>query len=223
MNPKESQSHSSARIVIVDDHPVMLMGLKHLITSADGLAVVGEAGTCAEALAVFASCQDIDLAIIDVSLPDRSGLELLKELRIVWTELKCLVISSHDEEVYAERVLRAGGRGYVMKDRAPEQLVEAIQKVLAGGIFLSPKMTAQMMETFAGGGSSGSTVSALTDRELEVFRAIGEGKTSREVAGELGISIRTIDAHRTHIKDKLQIKDAAELSYQAIRWVESQS
>ena len=110
-----------------------------------------------------------------------------------------------------------------MKDRAPEQLVEAIQKVLAGGIFLSPKMTAQMMETFAGGGNSGSTVSALSDRELEVFRAIGEGKSSREVAGELGISIRTVDAHRTHIKDKLELKDAAELSYQAIRWVESQS
>ena len=223
MNSEADKTQSPAGIVIVDDHPVMRMGLKHLISSAEGLTVTGEAGTCAEALSLFEDCQDIDLAIIDVSLPDRSGLELLKDLRAIHTDLKCLVISSHDEEVYAERVLRAGGRGYVMKDRAPEQLVEAIQKVLAGGIFLSPKMTAQMMETFAGGGNSGSTVSALSDRELEVFRAIGEGKSSREVAGELGISIRTVDAHRTHIKDKLELKDAAELSYQAIRWVESQS
>ncbi len=215
-------SEKTARVIIVDDHPIMRMGLSHLISAGGNVDVCGEAGSAAEALSLIETLEKIDLAIVDVSLPDRSGLELLKDFRAIDPNLKCLVISSHDEEVYAERVLRAGGRGYVMKDRAPDQLAEAIQQVLGGGIFLSEKMTATMMEVFAGG-DSGSSISSLTDRELEVYRAIGEGKTSREIAGILGISIRTIDAHRTHIKDKLGFRDAAELSYNAIRWVGSQA
>ena len=171
---------------------------------------------------LFESLDNVDLAIIDVSLPDRNGLELIKDLRAMDSELKCLVISSHDENVDAERVLRAGGRGYMMKDRAPDSLAEAVRQVLGGGVFLSPEMTAKMMNVMAGGGS-GDPVSALSDRELEVFREIGSGKTSREIAGVMGISIRTVDAHRTHIKDKLGFRDAAELTYEAIRWVEAQA
>jgi DNA-binding NarL/FixJ family response regulator len=212
-----------ASIFIVDDHPVMRMGLSCLVNAADGLQVVGEAGSAGEALAKLGEMDPPDLILVDISLPDRNGLELLKELKDVAPESKTLVISSHDEEVYAERVLRAGGRGYVTKDRAPERLVEAVRQVLAGGIFLSGEMTAKMMEVFAGGGSTGSSVSSLTDRELEVYRLIGEGNASREIAAKLGISIRTVDAHRTHIKDKVGLRDAVELSYHAIRWVESQS
>ena len=214
---------SKAKIFIVDDHPVMRMGLRHLIESAGDLEVCGEAGSANETLESLVAVGNADLIVIDVSLPDRNGLELLKDVRVEFPEMKCLIISSHDEDVYAERALRLGGRGYVMKNRAPEQLIDAIRQVLDGGIFLSPDMTRQMMETFAGGKTSGSSLSALTDRELEVYRAIGEGKGTREIADLLGISVRTVDAHRTHIKDKLGLGDATELSYQAIRWMESQS
>ncbi len=212
----------AAKVVIVDDHPVMRMGLTQLIQSTGELQVVGEAGSATEALHLMESLDEVDLVVVDVSLPDRNGLELIKDLRVLNEGLKCLVISSHDEQIYAERVLRAGGRGYMMKDRAPDQLVEAVKQVLGGGIFLSEQMTAKMMELLTGGGG-GSSVSALSDRELEVYRAIGEGKSSREIAGHMGISIRTVDAHRTHIKEKMGFRDAAELNYQAIRWVESQN
>tara|TARA_R110002096_G_scaffold387471_4_gene581653 strand:+ start:275 stop:928 length:654 start_codon:yes stop_codon:yes gene_type:complete len=211
-----------AKVVIVDDHPVMRLGLTQLIQSTGEVVVVGEAGSATEALHLMESIGEVDLVVVDVSLPDRNGIELIKDLRVLDESLKCLVISSHDENVYAERVLRAGGRGYMMKDRAPDQLVEAVKQVLGGGIFLSKEMTTKMMELIAGG-SGGSSVSALSDRELEVFRAIGKGKSSREIAGLLGISIRTVDAHRTHIKEKMGLRDAPELNYEAIRWVESQS
>ncbi len=210
-------------VFIVDDHPMMRMGLTCLINAADGLQVVGEAGSAREALTKLEEIESPDLILLDISLPDKNGLELLKDLKTVSQESKSLVMSSHDEDVYAERVLKAGGRGYVTKDRAPEQLVDAVRRVLKGEIFLSGAMTAKMMEVFAGGESTGSSVSSLTDRELEVYRLIGEGCASREIAAKLGVSIRTVDAHRTHIKDKLGLRDAADLSYQAIRWMESQS
>lgn len=212
----------TANVFIIDDHPVMRMGLACLINAADGLKVVGEAGTANEALTKLELLPPPDLVLVDISLPDQNGLALLKDLKTVTQTSKALVVSSHDEEVYAERVLRAGGKGYVTKDRAPDQLVEAIRIVLDGGIFLSGTMTAKMMEVFAGGEATGSSVASLTDRELEVYRLIGEGRSSREIAAKLGVSIRTVDAHRTHIKEKLGVKDAAELSYQAIRWSESQ-
>ena len=213
----------SAGIFIIDDHPVMRMGLTCLINSAEGMRVLGEAGSAGEALEKLGEIDPPDLILVDVSLPDQNGLELLKELKLMTPNSHTLVISSHDEEVYAERVLRAGGRGYVTKDRAPEQLVEAVRQVLGGGIFLSSTMTAKMMEVFAGGAAAGSTINSLTDRELEVYQLIGEGVVSREIAAKLGVSVRTIDAHRTHIKDKLGLRDSAELSYHAIRWVESQT
>lgn len=212
-----------ASIFIVDDHPVTRMGLSCLVNAAEGLEVVGEAGSAGEAFEKLREIDPPDLILADMALPDRSGLELLKMVKETEPDAKVLIISSHDEDVYAERVLRAGGRGYVTKDRAPGQLVSAIRQVLSGGIFLSAAMTAKMMEVFAGGEPSGHSVSSLTDRELEVFRLFGEGQVSREIAANLGVSVRTIDTHRTHIKDKLGLRDSAELSYHAIRWVESQS
>lgn len=210
------------RVVIVDDHPIMRMGLSQLLKSSGKVDVCGEAGSVGEAIQLMQKIAPVDLFVIDISLPDRSGLELIRDLKIMDPGIRSLVVSSHDEKVYAERVLRAGGRGYIMKDRAPEQLIAAVEQVLAGGIFLSPAMTSRMMETLSGAKAS-TPIAGLTDRELEVFRAIGEGKSSREISGALGISIRTIDAHRTHIKEKLGLRDAAELSYEAIRWRESQS
>lgn len=211
-----------ARVIIVDDHPIMRMGLRQLLGSFHLVEVVGEAGNVSEAISLVETLKPVDLVIVDISLPDRSGLELIRDLRSSDPELRTLVVSSHDEKVYAERVLRAGGRGYLMKDRAPEQLIAAVGQVLEGGIFLSPAMTSRMMEALSGA-KPASPISGLTDRELEVFRAIGEGKSSREISGLLGVSIRTIDAHRTHIKEKLGLRDAAELSYEAIRWMESQA
>lgn len=211
-----------ARVVIVDDHPIMRMGLSQLLQSSGKVEVCGEAGSVGEAIQLMQAMPPVDLFVIDISLPDRSGLELIRDLKVMDPGIRSLVVSSHDERVYAERVLRAGGRGYIMKDRAPEQLIAAVEQVLAGGIFLSPAMTSRMMEALSGTGAA-TPIAGLTDRELEVFRAIGEGKSSREISGALGISIRTIDAHRTHIKEKLGLRDAAELSYEAIRWRESQS
>lgn len=211
-----------AKVVVVDDHPIMRMGLKQLLQSSNLVEVRGEAGSVEEAVSVISALRPVDLVIVDISLPDRSGLELIRDLRALDPEAKALVVSSHDERVYAERVLRAGGRGYLMKDRAPEQLIAAVGRVLDGEIFLSPAMTSRMMEALSGT-KPASPISGLTDRELEVFRAIGEGRSSREISGMLGVSIRTIDAHRAHIKEKLGLRDAAELSYEAIRWMESQA
>ncbi|MCB1236933.1 MAG: response regulator transcription factor, partial [Verrucomicrobiae bacterium] len=163
------------------------------------------------------------LALVDLALPDRGGLELIKDIRAAFSSVACLAVSMHEEENYAERVLRAGGRGYVMKQEAPGSLISAIRKVFAGGVFLSPRMEARILEIFATGdkGLGGSPVDRLTDRELEVFRLIGEGKGSRDIAGMLNISVRTIDAHRAHIKEKLNLRDATELVHQAVKWVET--
>ncbi|MCB1077923.1 MAG: response regulator transcription factor [Verrucomicrobiae bacterium] len=208
------------RILIVDDHPIMRFGLARLIDEEPDLSVPWEAGTAREALTLLEQDRP-DLVLIDMALPDRNGLELIKDIRAAFEGVQCLAISMHDEELYAERVLRAGGRGYVMKEEAPGKLIQAIRRVLDGGVFLSGKMEARIVELFAGGEKSGSPVERLSDRELEVFRLLGEGHGTREIAGKLGISIRTIDAHRAHIKEKLGLRDATELVHQAVRWVET--
>lgn len=213
---------SKPRIVIVDDHPVMRMGLVQLLTSSGEFEVCGEAGSAEEAIEVLKNENEVDLVIVDMALPDRNGIEFIKDLKTMDRELKCLVVSSHDENVYAERALRAGARGYVMKNQAPRLLIDGVRRVIGGGVFVCENMMAKMMESIAGLGGS-SSVSALTDRELEVFRMIGEGKTTREIAGLLNIGIRTVDTHRTHIKDKMGLRDSAEVTYRAIQWAESQS
>lgn len=209
------------QIVIVDDHPVMRMGLTQLLTSTGECEICGEAGSAQEAVEVVGRLKQVDLVIVDMALPDKSGIEFIKDLKAMHEDIKCLVVSSHDENVYAERVLRAGARGYVMKNQAPKLLVEAVRQVVNGRVFVCENMMAKMMASIAGIGSS-SSVSALTDRELEVFRLIGEGNSAREISGQLNIGIRTVETHRTHIKDKMGLRDAAEVTYRAIQWVESQ-
>lgn len=213
---------SKPRILLVDDHPVMRMGLVQLLTGTGEFEVCGEAGSAKEAVDMLAKVKPVDLVIVDMALPDKNGIEFIKDLKAMDEKFKCLVVSSHDENVYAERALRAGARGYVMKNEAPRLLVDGVRKVINGGVFVCENMMAKMMESIAGLRSS-SSVSALTDRELEVFRLIGEGRTTREIAGLLHIGIRTVDTHRTHIKDKMGLRDSAEVTYRAIQWAESQS
>lgn len=204
---------------MVDDHPIMRLGLSQLIQAEDDLEVCGEASTAREALDFFGS-HSADLIILDIALPDKDGVELLKDLRSLRPELAALIVSMHDENLYAERVLRAGAKGYVMKQEAPGNLIKAIRTVLSGNVFVSPNIAARIVQNFASsGGSSSSPVGRLTDRELEVFRLIGQGFGSREIAGKLKISSRTVDAHRAHIKEKLGLRDATELMHRAVNWV----
>jgi len=211
------------RIMIVDDHPIMRYGLAQLINAEEDLEICCEAGSAREALARLDVADMLpDLMLVDIALPDRNGLELIKDVHAAFEPVACLAISMHDEELYAERVLRAGGRGYIMKEEAPGNLVKAIHTVIAGGAFLSDKMSAKMLEIIANGGKPATQqIDRLSDRELEVFQLIGEGKGSREIAGQLNISMRTVDAHRAHIKEKLGLRDATELTHRAIQWVET--
>ncbi len=212
------------RIFIVDDHPMMRDGLKLLINAEPDLAVCGEAGDGLQALDELGRARP-DLVLVDITLPGKSGLELLKDLQAMQPELPVLVISMHDETVYAERVLRAGGRGYVMKQVGGRKLLEAIRKVLSGQVYVSEAMAARILEAFSGGQhpSSPSHVGRLTDREFEVFQLIGEGHGTSDIAGKLHLSVKTVEAHRANMKQKLGVKTATELVREAVRWMEGQS
>ncbi len=210
------------RILIVDDHPVVREGMARLLEDEPGIEICGSSGTVRDALDLVAKLKP-DLVLADMTLPDRSGLELIKDLKVLDPGIPVLVISMHDEKLYAERVLRAGGRGYVMKETASDHLMEAIQRVLRGEIYLSTDASQQLAEAFAGPrkGRSESRIARLTDREFEVFQLIGLGKSTRVLAERLHISPRTVDAHRAHIKEKLGLKDGNGLVRFAVRWVES--
>lgn len=211
------------RILLVDDHPIMRHGLAQLLRVEKDLDVCGGVGTAADGLDATAK-EKPDLVIVDLTLPDKHGLEFIKDMQVMHPNVLLLVLSMHDEFLYAERALRAGARGYVMKETAADTLVQAAHRVLDGGIYLSERMSGHMLEVIAG--QKRETVEKdplerLTDRELEVLRLIGEGKTTRTIAEKLNVSTRTVEAHRAHIKDKLQLKDGPTLVRYAVRWVES--
>jgi DNA-binding NarL/FixJ family response regulator len=214
---------SKKRILIVDDHPMMRQGLAQLIDSESDLNVCGEADTAGQALTAVGA-QKPDLVIADISLPDKSGLELIKDLQAMQSGLPVLVVSMHDESLYAERVLRAGGRGYIMKQEGGKKLMEAIRQVLSGQIYVSEKMSAKILEIFSGrrpqGG--GSPLEQLSDREFQVFELIGHGKATREIADHLHLSVKTVEVHRANIRKKLKLASGTDVVHQAIRWVESQ-
>ena len=203
---------------------MMRQGLVQLIDNEPDLAVSGESETAEQALSLIGQSTP-DLVLADISLTGKSGLELIKDLQALKPDLPVLVISMHDESIYAERVLRAGGRGYIMKQEGGKQIMHAIRQVLSGQVYVSPNMSAKILDIFSGrrAGSGSSPVEQLTDREFEVFQLIGEGKGTRQIAEQLHLSVKTVEVHRLHIKEKLNIPDAPALVRHAVRWVESQA
>jgi DNA-binding NarL/FixJ family response regulator len=211
------------RIFIVDDHPMMRQGLAQLINAEADLTICGEAEN-AEAALNSVGILKPDLVLADISLPGKNGLELIKDFQALQSGLPVLVISMHDESLYAERVLRAGGRGYIMKQEGGKKLMQAIRQVLEGKIYVSEKMSAVILEIFSGrrGGAEGSPVEKLTDREFEVFQLLGQAKGTRDIAEKLHLSVKTVEVHRANIKAKLKLNSSPELIRYAVRWVESQ-
>jgi len=211
------------RILLVDDHPLMRRGQADLLEREADFTVCGEAGTARAALEAIAALQP-DLVLVDMALPDKDGLELIKDIQVLHPGLPVLAMSMQDESLYAARVLRAGGRGYVMKGDAPEQLASAIRSVLSGQVALSPRMSAKLLESMVGPArqTGEGPESKLSDRELEVLRLFGEGWSTDEIAKRLHLSSKTVDVHRAHIKEKLGCKTTPEFQRFAIRWVTSQ-
>jgi DNA-binding NarL/FixJ family response regulator len=221
MPPKAAKAKC---ILIVDDHPMMRNGLAQLIGNERGLRVCGEADTAAQAMQFLATHpHPMDLVLCDISLPDKNGLELIKDIRALYPQLPILVVSMHDELIYAERVLRAGGRGYIMKQEGGEKFIHAIRQVLSGQIYVSEKMSSRILEIFSGSkNADNSPVGKLSDREFEVFELIGRGKGTREIAELIHLSVKTVEVHRANIKAKLAIKTATDLVRFAVRWADSQ-
>jgi DNA-binding NarL/FixJ family response regulator len=209
------------RILIVDDHPMMREGLRTLISRERDLIVCGEAETAGQALDAVANLKP-DLVLADITLPGRNGIELIKDICALQHAMLILVISMHDESLYTERVLRAGARGYIMKQESGPTMMQAIRQVLAGRIYLSDKMSAQILEYVAGKRTKASPIERLSDREWEVFQLIGRGKSTVQIAEELHLSTKTVEAHRAHVKKKLDLRTMPELISFASRWVETQ-
>jgi len=210
------------QILIVDDHPMMREGLAQLINCEKDLEVAGEAETAAMAVEKSAQLKP-DLVIVDITLPGRSGLELIRDIRAVQPAALVLVVSMHEESLYAERVLRAGGRGYVMKQAGGKKLMEAIRTVLAGQIYVSPNTSARILESFSRPHpeTAATGVESLSDREFEVFRLLGQGESTRDIAKQLNLSVKTVEVHRLNIKNKLKVTTASELIHFAVRWMQS--
>jgi DNA-binding NarL/FixJ family response regulator len=211
------------RILLLDDHPITRYGLTQLINHEPDLQVCGDAESAAQALAAIKSaCPDLVLA--DITMPGKSGLEFIKELQAQYPGVPVLVISMHDERIYAERVLRAGGRGYIMKSEGGEKVLEAIRQVLKGQVYVSKSMSAALLEFFTPHRSSGreATPGALSDREFEVFQLIGQGLSSQQIAQRLNLSVKTVGTHRQHIMQKLKLQTGPELIRHAVRWAAAQ-
>jgi DNA-binding NarL/FixJ family response regulator len=208
------------KVLLVDDHPILRAGLGKLINQEADMMICGEAEDGPTAFDL-AGTLNPDIAVIDISLKGSNGIELVKNLKARYPDLPTLVLSMHDESLYAERALRAGSLGYIMKEEAIEQVLVAIRKVLQGEIFLSEKMKGKMLQQMASGKGKviSSPIEQLTDRELEVFRLIGEGCSTRQIAGQLHLSVRTVEAYREYIKSKLNLKNATELVQHAFHWV----
>src|SRR5215468_5401013 len=220
-NPK-CDPPEAKRIVIVDDHPLFRKGLQELIHSDNSFAVCGEAGNATEAMDVIRKLHP-DLAIVDLSLPGANGIELIKNIRAEYPKLPVLVLSMHDESLYALRALRAGAEGYVMKHEAMANVIHAIREVFNGRPYLSPAMAAQVITKFAHRQAEGEAdaVERLSDRELEILELIGKGHDVRQIARLLRLSPKTVETHRSHIKDKLDLKNSREVARFALQWLQA--
>lgn len=208
------------RVLIVDDHPVFRHGIAALINAESDLEVCGEAASSPQALAAMRTLQP-DVALIDISLPGSNGVELIKLMKAEEPNLPVLVVSMHEESLYALRVLRAGALGYVMKVQTLDHVLTALRKVLSGEIYVSAKFSEQLIFKAIRSGDEGfgSPVDALSDRELEVLEALGRGMGTRDIAEKLHLSVKTIETHRAHIKEKLGFRDAGEMVRFALVWV----
>ncbi len=207
------------RILIVDDHPIVRQGLTEIINHEKDMVVCGEAEDAYSAIKEIRTKLP-DLVIADISLADTSGLELIKDIKVQFADIPVLTLSMHDETLYAERALRAGAKGYVMKQQCTEKVIEAIRKILLGQVYISDRMASKMVRKFVGAKPQvgQSPVDCLSDRELEVFLMIGHGRGTRQIAEQLHLSVKTIETYRSHIKEKLNLGDATELLQYAIQW-----
>ena len=211
---------SKATVLIVDDHPILRQGLAQLLNGEPDFLVCGEAENARKAMAAIAELKP-DIAIIDITLQGTNGIELIKNIVAQWPELPILVLSMHDESLYAERALRAGAKGYVMKQEATEKLTGALRRIINGQIYVSEKLADKMMRKAIDGKAmqDASPVSILSDRELEVLQLIGQGHGTRQIAEDLNLSVKTIESHRAQIKEKLNLKTAPEMVRFAVQWV----
>lgn len=221
---KQPATKGKRRILIVDDHAILRYGLAKLINQEDDLSVCAEASDSSAALDIVARDRP-DLAIVDISLNGRSGLELIKAMHSINPHLPVLVLSMHDERVYAERALLAGAMGYMRKHEATENLIMAIRKVLAGELYVSELVGAAMLRRLVGRNTSESAddIQSLSNRELEIFQLMGRGRGTRQIAEQLQLSIKTVETHRAHIKDKLKTQSSAELMRFAVEWVQRET
>ena len=212
------------RLLLVDDHPMMRAGLAQLINKQPDLEVCCESGSPSEALGEINRCQP-DLIVTDITMPGRSGVEFIKDVLAIHGSLPVLVVSMHDEMIYGERVLRAGARGYVMKEAGGETLLVAVRQVLTGKVYVSERLSACLLDSLTGKRPRGtsSPIEKLSDREFEVFQLIGQGTSTRDIARQLSLSPKTVDVHRGRIKEKLGLKEATSLIRYAVRWVEAQN
>lgn len=223
MKPGKAEESSKSGIFVVDDHPLMRQGLTQLINSEPDLFVCGEAEDAPHALKGISS-REPDLVIVDISLQGNNGIELTKSIKAIYKDLRVMVLSMHDEHIYAQRVLRAGANAYVMKQEAPDKVINAIRRTLNGDIYVSEKVGAQILHQIVNGRTnSSSPVDSLSDRELEIIQLIGEGRSTREIAAGLNVSVKTVESHRAHIKEKLNLKNAAELVQYCVQWVEQEN
>ena len=218
--PREGQKQ---RILIVDDHPIVREGLTTIINEQTDLVVCGEAEDAQTALEAVGTLRP-DLMIVDISLKGINGIELVKLIQRRYEKMPILVLSMHDESLYVERVLRAGARGYIMKQEGTEKVVTAIHKILGGDIYVSEAMRKKLLRTFQKSQpeTSGPSVERLSDRELEVFRLIGQGYGTRQIADTLHVSVKTVNTYRQHIKEKLKFETGSEVLRHAIQWVQSE-
>lgn len=220
--PKATEKMKN-RIVIVDDHPIVRQGLEALINQQSDLIVCEQAENAQQAMKAIAS-QSPDLIIVDISLKEKNGIELIKDIHVQYPSLPILAFSMHDESLYAERVIHAGAKGYVMKQQAIENINTAIHTVLNDHFYLSENMTIKIMHKLIGSRKTSNhppTIDNLSDRELEVFLLIGKGFGTRQIAERLHLSVKTIESYRAHIKEKLNLSDATELLQHAIQLVNS--
>lgn len=219
--PTES-ARGAVRVVVVDDHPVFRKGLVEVIDDEPDITVCGEAGTPQAALTIVAAEQP-DVAVVDLSLGDKSGLDLVSVLSRQHPNVRLLVLSGHDERVHAERALKAGALGYIMKDKAANELLAAVRQVSAGKSFVSPQMAERILSTLGASRRQKvrSPLDRLSDRERHVLTLMGQGVTTREIAEKMGLSVKTVESHYAHIKEKLGVRNGRELMRVAVTWVES--